>query len=69
MKLKQNFYTQQDAVRKAARAEDKATRSFTAKQDAASHQGRREGDFSAPLKKASRDAVGGYRGGDPFKGK
>jgi hypothetical protein len=63
MKLKQSFYSQQDAVTKAARAEDKASRAFIAEQDTRTHQGRKQGSFSAPLKKQSRDAVGGYRGG------
>src|SRR5262245_40988766 len=38
--------------------EQKASR--VSRQDAKSHQGRKQGDFSVPLKKASRDSTGGY---------
>jgi hypothetical protein len=60
-----------EAVKRNAqsqRAEQRATEAFTAEQDKRVHQGRKAGSFSAPLKKQSRDATGGYYKGDPFKG-
>jgi hypothetical protein len=68
--LKPSYHQGHAALQKSQRAEQRATDAFTAKQDRLSHQGRKEGSFSAPLKKQSRDAVGGYRSGNPFtKGK
>jgi hypothetical protein len=54
-------------MNKSQRAEDRSTRSFTASQHAALHQGRKQASFAAPAKKQSREAVGRYKG-DPFKG-
>ena len=67
-KLKQSYHRGHADLVKSQRSEQKASDAFTAKQDAEVHQGRKQGDFSAPLKKQSRDATGGYVGGSPFKG-
>jgi hypothetical protein len=70
MKLKQSFYSQQDAARKAAKASDAATRAFVNKQAVKAHMGRKQASFAAPLKNVSRQASGGYLGRSPFgKGK
>jgi hypothetical protein len=44
------------------RAEQRATEGFRSKQDAAVHQGRKQGSFAMPAKKQSREATGGYVG-------
>ena len=49
-------------------ANDKATRDFSDRQQARiATKGVPRATISAPLKKQSRQATGGYRGGDPFK--
>jgi hypothetical protein len=67
--MKKSFYAGEDALHRSQRQEQRATEAFDKSQRVKQHEGRRATPTSAPPAKAqSRQATGGYVGGNPFKG-